>query len=49
MLIFLELDIATGRVLYEWSSLDHVDPSGDVPTSFIGKAIHSLNQRAIFR
>ena len=23
-----ELDIATGEVLFEWSSLDHVDPSG---------------------
>jgi len=24
----VELDIETGKVLYEWSSLDHVDPSG---------------------
>jgi hypothetical protein len=24
-----ELDIETGKVLYEWSSLDHVDPSGE--------------------
>ena len=24
---FQELDIATGKVLYEWSSLEHVDPS----------------------
>ncbi|TVY17990.1 hypothetical protein LARI1_G005477, partial [Lachnellula arida] len=24
---FQELDIETGKVLYEWSSLDHVDPS----------------------
>ena len=24
----IELSIETGEVLYEWSSLDHVDPSG---------------------
>ncbi|KAL9623487.1 MAG: hypothetical protein Q9160_002167 [Pyrenula sp. 1 TL-2023] len=27
---FQELDIATGAVLFEWSSLDHVDPSHSV-------------------
>lgn len=25
---FQELDIETGKVLFEWSSLDHVDPEG---------------------
>lgn len=24
----LELDIATGEVLFEWASLDHVSPDG---------------------
>lgn len=28
--IFQEIDIATGKVLFEWSSLDHVDPSESV-------------------
>lgn len=28
---FQELDIETGKVLFEWSSLDHVDPSGRSP------------------
>jgi hypothetical protein len=28
----LELDIATGKLLFEWSSLDHVSPEGRVST-----------------
>lgn len=27
-LIILELDIETGELLFEWSSLDHVTPDG---------------------
>jgi len=27
--IVIELDIATGEVLFEWSSLEHVDPDGN--------------------
>jgi hypothetical protein len=26
--IFQELDIATGKLLFEWASLDHVSPDG---------------------
>ncbi len=28
LIIDQELDIETGKVLFEWSSLEHVDPSG---------------------
>lgn len=27
-LVRLELDISTGKLLFEWSSLDHVAPDG---------------------
>jgi hypothetical protein len=27
---FVELDIETGKVLYEWASLDHVSPHGKI-------------------
>ena len=30
--IFQELDIATGQVLFEWASLDHVSPDGMSPS-----------------
>lgn len=31
---FQELDIESGKVLFEWSSLDHVDPEGKLLRSF---------------
>lgn len=31
---FQELDIETGKVLFEWSSLDHVGPEGAWPIPF---------------
>ena len=28
-IVVLEVDIATGNVLFEWESLDHVSPHGE--------------------
>ncbi len=38
LIIDIELDIETGKVLFEWSSLEHVNPSG----TFLVNNINSL-------
>jgi len=43
-----ELDIDTGELLFEWSSLEHVTPDGMLSSSMLYESIDSDDKQRLF-